>query len=169
MTPTEARLERAISWWGPQRRALGLYTVTQSLKPHGTVSDGANYIVLRTGVVSHPRDAIRARLHVLKHTSPGDRDNDRPAPTHVAFELAETLLDLFDENGAVPSFVHESPEGGILFSFVKDVRHAAIEAFNEGDVVVVVSNLDRASDVFEVATDAIELTYGIQRIQEYLK
>lgn len=115
-----------------------------------------------------PIGGVRSQLHALLLPDSSACDDGRPLPNRTAFDLAEKVVDVFDYTGALPTFVHASPEGGYLFSFVQDERHAAVEVYNEGEIVFVISHLDRESEVFETSDDDTELTDAVRRIQEYL-
>lgn len=96
-------------------------------------------------------------------------EDERDAPNSAAFAVADQLDEAFVAAGMQPTYVDASPEGGVLFSFLIDVRHAAIEAFNTGEIVAVISHLDRESEVFEVVNDAEDVAVALRRISDYLR
>jgi hypothetical protein len=119
--------------------------------------------------VAHVSPPTQRALAALRAAAAHWCDDEREAPNSVSFATAEQLDEAFVVAGIQPTYVDASPEGGVLFSFLIDVRHAALEAFNTGEIVAVISFLDRDSEVFEVVNDAEHVADALRRISNYLR
>lgn len=135
----------------------------------GEVMTSFNLFASAAAEPSNP-DISRIRQDILRiEAASPDSESAAPRPDADAFVAADDLVNLLERSKTYPTYVHASPEGGLLFSFVKDVRHAAIEIYNEGDIVFVVSHRDKESEVWSVQSSEEDLRAGIERVRQYMR
>ena len=91
-----------------------------------------------------------------------------PAPNRVAIRAAQRVLDALKQAGLKPGGVVPSAEGGVGIFFSRDHCYADFECFNDGDVLVGMSDRSGHPIIREVDMDH-SLDQEIEAIRRFLE
>ena len=106
-----------------------------------------------------------AGLSSLQH---GWDTYDAEPPNERARSTAKNILEILEQEAMPPSRLLPSREGGITISFAEGSRRAEIEAYNSGEIAVVIYTPTDVLKVWELNADRASVREAIASIRVYL-
>ena len=91
-----------------------------------------------------------------------------PAPNRVAIQAAQRVLDALQHAGLKPDRIVPSAEGGVGIVFFRGDRYADFECFNDGGVLIGMSDRTGNPIVREVRPDQ-PIGPEIERVRRFIR
>ena len=113
-----------------------------------------------------PSQHLLLKLEQLGELSDNWDSYGAEAPSGHALDVAKSFVEGFASSGLFPDRVVPSVEGGVGLVFLKDSSYVDVEIFNDGEVLLGESHLDKDSYVQEVSLD--DMNEIVNRVRGFL-
>ena len=162
---TSSRDQSALIHIAPEKK-------TVAGKAEASTDGSVNVRMIHTGEIRPPTEQLRELYSRLVSFQSIEDDWDgygAPKPARDAISQAITLVSLLVIFNLTPSAAHPSPEGGIVLSFLRNGRHAALEAYNDSQIYAIFMHANKTPEVWEWTTSSDDYLSSVRRLQGYLE
>jgi hypothetical protein len=146
-----------------QNDFLNLVLDTENSNDAGTIK-----IEEREGISEAWLARLSQQLEEMKDLSDNWNGYGSAAPNAIAFRTATNILFVLHQLGFSPTQIAPSAEEGIGFFFVKEEKYAFIECYNDGEIVIAMSNRQGERQVREVGTSVQEIKEALDLLRIYI-